>query len=65
MGIKFCPKCRSSEIEDITETAHGELMFFPHASPRLYKCTKCGFTNSIFPEVKNKKDLEKVKEEFK
>jgi len=51
MKTKICPKCRSKEIEDITEKAHGELMYFPYGSPRLYRCSKCGFTNAIFPEI--------------
>ena len=65
MGIKFCPKCGSSDIEDITEKAPGELMYYPYGSPRLYRCTKCGFTNAVFPEVKDKKELEKIKKEIK
>lgn len=54
MKTKFCPKCKSIEIEDITEKALGELMYFPYGSPRLYKCIKCGFTNAVFPEIEEK-----------
>ncbi|MBI2056811.1 hypothetical protein HYT91_00990 [Candidatus Pacearchaeota archaeon] len=59
MKVKVCPKCRSTEIEDVTEKETGEIGYFPYASPRLYKCIKCNFANAIFPEIEEK-ELKKI-----
>ena len=49
MKLKFCPECKRTEIEDITETSHGKLLY-QYGTPRLFRCKKCDFTNTLFPE---------------
>jgi ribosomal protein L37AE/L43A len=39
MKVKFCPKCRSTEIELSTGGLTG-----------MWECRKCGFTGTLFPE---------------
>lgn len=39
MGMKFCPKCESEDIYMETGGITG-----------IWKCKKCGFSSSIFPE---------------
>ena len=53
--IRFCPKCKSTTIIPLAGGSLG-----------LWRCVKCGFHSSIFPEkevnlseLKNKKEKEK------
>ena len=39
MRVKFCPKCKSKEIE-----------LFVGGKIGLWECKKCGFRSAIFPE---------------
>lgn len=55
MNIKFCPKCKSTEVETIRE---GSIAGQPYTES--YMCSKCGFVSKTFPEVKNKEDLRKA-----
>ncbi|MBU1136085.1 MAG: hypothetical protein ABIG37_00045 [Nanoarchaeota archaeon] len=50
MRIKFCPKCKSYEIELMVG---GEI--------GLYRCKKCGFSGSIFPEKEIKLNKRRIK----
>ena len=48
MKIKFCPKCKSKDIEVVKE---GSLPGKPYhySAPKKYRCKKCGY-EGIFPE---------------
>jgi len=49
MRIKFCPKCKSTEIE----MSSGGLTGF-------WNCKKCGYNGTLFPEKEiNKKKITK------
>ena len=54
MRIKFCPKCRNT---DLIMVAGGNI--------GLFECKKCRFRSSIFPErgikIKTKSKLKKKK----
>ena len=63
MKLKFCPKCGNTAIEDVTETTQ-EKMLYHYGSPRLYKCKKCGFINTLFPET-DKKNIKEIKKMIK
>ena len=56
MKIKFCPKCKSTEIEDVTEQINNSLLS-NYSAPRIFKCKKCGFENQLFPEKEIKTNL--------
>lgn len=60
--IKICPKCRSKNIKELTESSAVNLLYH-YSSPRIYRCSKCGFTNPIFPEIEEKK-LKKMQKEL-
>lgn len=45
-GVKFCPKCKSSNIEVKYLDMFG-------LQPK-YRCRKCGFTSFILPEMRQK-----------
>jgi len=59
MNIKFCPRCKSKKLEEIRE---GKFPGMPYhyAAPNYYRCLKCGFTSSIFPE-KSKRAIRRKK----
>lgn len=43
VGIKICPVCGSADISAITMTGY--------ITQPAYTCNRCGFQNTIFPEV--------------
>ncbi|VVB79175.1 Uncharacterised protein [uncultured archaeon] len=48
MKPKFCPKCKSEDVEiKITTSAS-------YGSPQNWKCNDCGFSAPEFPELKKK-----------
>jgi len=49
MKVKFCPKCKSKEIELVIGGQIG-----------LYECKRCRYGGSIFPEKEIKKLNSKV-----
>ncbi|MFH1500986.1 MAG: hypothetical protein ABIE22_03510 [archaeon] len=50
MRIKFCPKCKDSDLVMVAGAHIG-----------MWRCKKCGFTGAIFPE----KEIEKPKKKKK
>ena len=63
MKVKFCPKCKSTEIKSLPMTTPIKTIYH-YSSPSIYKCVKCGFEGAIFPEA-DKKNLDKIIKEFK
>ena len=65
MPIRFCPKCGSTDFEEVRE---GNVMgdfTAPYGDTPKLRCKKCGYTAKIFPEVETKEELEKIKEGLK
>jgi len=51
MEVKItCPKCNSTKTEIIAEKGNPLPM---------YKCTSCGYKNTLFPQFGNKQEEEK------
>ena len=50
--VKFCPKCRSIEIEVANQSEFKILGDI--GIPTVYKCKKCKFSSSLFPEIELK-----------
>lgn len=50
MGVKFCPKCKSTQIIMV---AGGQI--------GLWKCARCSFQSAIFPEIELNKKTKKKK----
>lgn len=48
MKVKFCPKCRGTELNLV---AGGNI--------GMMECKKCGYTGSVFPEMEIKKGKNK------
>ena len=45
MNRKFCPKCKSEDVQ-INLTPTNVV-----GTPQNWKCNNCGYTNNSFPEV--------------
>ena len=50
MKVKFCPKCKNT---DLVMVAGGNI--------GMWKCKKCGFRGSIFPELETKEKIKTKK----
>ena len=44
MGIKFCPKCKSENVQMVIGGQVG-----------MWECKDCGFEGSVFPEKEKEK----------
>ena len=56
MKVKFCPKCKSSNIEK-------ELnVLLAVGAPQKWICKECGYYGLMFPEI-NEKNINKIRRE--
>lgn len=44
--FRMCPKCKSLDVKCFAKN-----VFHFYASPPSYKCNKCGYTSTFFPEI--------------
>ena len=61
MDVKICPKCKNEKLEVIKEGKMPGKTYMPYGASNWYKCIKCGFESSMFPEVNVKALKSKVK----
>ena len=54
MNIRFCPKCKGTNITAVAGMQIG-----------LFECMKCGFRSPIFPEKEMEEKEEKKKDKKK
>jgi len=53
--IKFCPKCKSKDVEIRMSTG---IIF---GMPQQWRCNKCGYMNYVFPEMEVGNEKNKTK----